>query len=367
LNFIPKDNATDMRTALLSLAILSFAGHSAEPQWYKGNTHTHTILCGHADSTPEVVAQWYLDRGYNFLCLSEHNQFLDPTKVALPEGRRSDFILIPSQEITGSVHTTALNVPRLIPFKFTSTKQFEVIQNHVDGTREAGGTPILNHPNFRWAVKADDILPVKRLHLFELYNGHPTVNNWGDATRPSVEKIWDKLLSDGLVVYGVSSDDMHALKKWSQKDSNPGRGWVMVRSTALTADAITEAMKKGDFYASSGVILKNVSLTADQYSIEVDEAATKKELESPVLITRRVDTTSEGWRIEFIGKDGVVLKTVKDAKADFALTPDQPYVRCKITYARKVDAGSDEVYAWTQPAFTDGRLDKLEKLEKFEK
>jgi len=349
------------KVAYFFLPFISFLASSAEPQWYKGNTHTHTILCGHADSTPEVVAQWYLDRGYNFLCLSEHNQFLDPAKVVLPEGRRSDFILIPGQEITGSVHTTALNVPRMIPFKFTSTKQFEVIQNHVDGTREAGGTPILNHPNFKWAVKSNDILPVKRLHLFELYNGHPTVNNWGDATHPSVEKIWDKLLSDGLVVYGVSSDDMHALKKWSQKESNPGRGWVMVRSAALTADAITDAMKKGDFYASSGVILKTVAISDKNFAIEVDEAATKKELESPVLITRRVEAANEGWQIEFIGKDGVVLKTVKDTKAEFALTPDQPYVRCKITSARKTDAGSDEVYAWTQPVFTDDRVQKLEK------
>lgn len=347
---------------LLFVAVSITAAEPANSKWYKGNTHTHTILCGHADSTPDVVAQWYLDRGYNFLCLSEHNQFLDPKTVNLPEGRRSDFILIPGQEITGSVHTTALNVPRMIPFKFTSKKQFEVIQNHIDGTREAGGTPILNHPNFRWAVKADDILAVKHLHLFELYNGHPTVNNWGDAAHPSVEMIWDKLLSDGLVVYGVSSDDMHDLKKWGQKVSNPGRGWVMVRSESLTPDAITQAMKKGDFYASSGVILKSVAVTSSNYAVEVDEVASKKELESPVLITHRVETGgADGWNIEFVGKDGKTLKTVAGTKAEFPLTPENPYVRCKITFGRKTDAGSDQIYAWTQPAFTDGREQKLEK------
>ena len=46
--------------------------------WYKGNTHTHTILCGHADSHPDTVARWYLDRDYNFLILSEHNLYIDP-------------------------------------------------------------------------------------------------------------------------------------------------------------------------------------------------------------------------------------------------------------------------------------------------
>ena len=62
----------------LFLPTLALAG-----KWYKGNTHVHTVLCGHADSTPEVVAQWYHDRGYNFLVLIEHNKFIDPTTVKL--------------------------------------------------------------------------------------------------------------------------------------------------------------------------------------------------------------------------------------------------------------------------------------------
>jgi hypothetical protein len=350
----------------LVFAISSLALVAGEPElkWYKGNTHTHTILCGHADSAPEVVAGWYLEHGYNFLCLSEHNKFIDPASVELPKDRRADFILVPGQEVTGSVHTTALNVQRLVPFKFTSKKQFEVIQNHVDGTLDAKGVPILNHPNFKWAVKADDILQVKRLHLFELYNGHPTVYSEGDATHVSTEIIWDKLLSDGLAVCGVSSDDMHDLKKWGRKISNPGRGWVMVRSAQLTADAITQAMMRGDFYASSGVMLKTLSTDNGTFTIEADESATLKELESPVLTTNQRDTATEGFHIDFIGKEGKVLKTVSGPKAEFPLPQDQPYVRCKISFARKAAAGFDEVYAWTQPFYTDGRLKKIEEAEK---
>jgi hypothetical protein len=32
---------------------------------------------------PNAVAQWYHDRGYNFLILSEHNKFIDPSTVQL--------------------------------------------------------------------------------------------------------------------------------------------------------------------------------------------------------------------------------------------------------------------------------------------
>src|SRR4051812_4279538 len=99
---------------LLSLTGLAAAG---EARWWRGNTHTHTVVCGHADSTPDAVARWYLDRGYNFLCLSEHNKFIDPKTVALPAPRRDDFVLVPGEELTDQkVHMTALGTDALVAF-----------------------------------------------------------------------------------------------------------------------------------------------------------------------------------------------------------------------------------------------------------
>ena len=49
---------------------------SPTKQWYKGNTHTHT-LWSDGNAAPETVAAWYKDKGYDFLCLSEHNIFAD--------------------------------------------------------------------------------------------------------------------------------------------------------------------------------------------------------------------------------------------------------------------------------------------------
>ena len=43
-----------------------------QPQWWKGNLHTHTFWSDGNDF-PEMVAEWYLDHGYNFLALSDHN------------------------------------------------------------------------------------------------------------------------------------------------------------------------------------------------------------------------------------------------------------------------------------------------------
>ncbi|MCH8269971.1 MAG: CehA/McbA family metallohydrolase [Planctomycetes bacterium] len=335
-------------------------------RWYKGNTHAHTVLCGHADSTPVEVATWYLDRGYNFLILSEHNKFIDPASVKLPGNRRDDFILIPGEEISGpkTIHTTGMNLDELVDWSFDSEHTSEIIQHHTDGAIAAGGVAILNHPNFRWAVTADDMLPVQRLHLFELFNGHPLVNNQGDEEHISTEELWDVLLTQGMAIYGVSSDDVHSLKRWGRDVSNPGRGWVMVRAETLTPDAITSAMQRGRFYATSGVILETVTVTVPRrgysqgyYDVAVDEAATARELKSDLILGRRVKHAVEGFRIQWIGPRGEVVSDMYATRSIRQIDPGVAYLRCRVTYARKVDGGYEEFYAWTQPVFTDGRLD----------
>lgn len=353
-------------TALVSAGAWGHENRATPARWYRGNTHAHTILCGHADSTPEAVAQWYLDRGYHFLCLSEHNRFIDPATVALPPDRRKDFILIPGEEITGThVHVTGLNVSKLvIPTGHPSRSQ--TIQTYTDRTRAAGGAPIVNHPNFNWALGASDIRPVKRCYLFELYNGHPAVHNEGDPTkpaeRPSTEQMWDALLSDGMVIYGVSSDDAHHFQTKGRDKSNPGRGWVMVRAAELTAKAIADAIDRGDFYSSSGVILKEVHVDEKEYRVAVDEAATAAEVAKPELIPRRLNEAAAaaplGYRIDFIGPGGKVLRSVAGPRATYQRDEKLPYVRATASLTRKVGGDWVEHYAWTQPAFGDDRRSK---------
>lgn len=344
---------------LLSATLLFLSGCSSK-QWYKGNTHAHTVLCGHADSSPEAVTQWYHDRGYNFLCLSEHNQFIDPATVKMPVDKRDDFILIPGEEITGGVmaHTTALNTDGMVNPALRQPEgasKTEVIQAHVHGARARHGHAISNHPNFKYMNTADDLRPVEGLHMFELYNGHPKVNNFGDEAHMSVEAMWDLLLTDGMLIYGVSSDDAHNFKKLAPDESNPGRGWVMVRADKLSPDAITEAMYHGDFYATNGVMLSVVDSTRQTIDIEVDESATAKELQSTFVIGQSMEQGELGYRIQFIGEGGKVLKDVNGTQASFPVTDASGYVRAKVTYTRKLENGFEKFYAWTQPVFTDER------------
>lgn len=76
--------------------------------------------------------------------------------------------------------------------------------------RDAEGIPILNHPNFLTGAQVSDILPVERLSMLELFNGHPHVHNFGrEGHHIPVEGKWDSLLSRGRKFFAISSDDAH--------------------------------------------------------------------------------------------------------------------------------------------------------------
>lgn len=350
--------------------------------WFKGNTHAHTIVCGHADTSPDSVALWYLERDYNFLILSEHNNFIDPDSVNLPADRRQDFILIPGEEVTGrqAIHTTGMNVQRYVegqpayPYDASATTatsdqapetKTDVLQQHTDSIIHAGGLPIFNHPNFVSGAQVSDIRPVKRLHLFELYNGHPQVYNFGNEQHISVEAKWDSLLTSGMLILGVSSDDAHQFQTWGEAISNPGRGWVMVDSKGdLSSDAITQSMARGDFYATNGVMLAEIAHSSDHYAIEIDSSGTMQAMESPYIIGKKEDSGTTGFKLEFFGDGGKLLHTTQEHTVDFPIDYTGSYIRGKVTYTRLLEDGQYEsFYAWTQPQFLDERAAMLNNNE----
>ena len=49
----------------------------AAQTWFKGNLHTHSTNSD-GDTPPEHVAEWYLENGYDWLCLTDHNHLTDP-------------------------------------------------------------------------------------------------------------------------------------------------------------------------------------------------------------------------------------------------------------------------------------------------
>ncbi|NOT58716.1 MAG: CehA/McbA family metallohydrolase [Acidobacteria bacterium] len=318
---------TVLLTLLLSFAPWLFA---QEKRWYKGNTHTHTINSD-GDSTPDEVVRWYREHKYNFLVLSDHNYLTEVAGLNNVFGAAEQFLLISGEEITDKfqqkpLHINGLAVKELVKPQ-GGTSVADTLQKNVDAIRRAAGVPHVDHPNFHWAITADDLKRVKNLKLFEIYNGHPTVNNLGGGGLPGLEAMWDDILSAGLPLYGIAVDDAHYFKlPWDKTKARPGHGWVMVRAARLQASDILQALEQGDFYASTGVTLKEYQ--ADSNAIRLTIEAEKE----------------SKYVVQFIGKGGQVLQTSTSEVASYTFKGNELYVRAKVSE-------SNGKAAWTQPVF----------------
>ena len=191
--------------------------------------------------------------------------------------------MIPGEEISDRaegkpVHMNASNVRELILPVGGATVR-EAMQNNLrlvlEQEKSSGRAmlPHLNHPNFGYAVTAEDLAAVVQEQFFEIYNGHPSVNQLGDKNHQSIEQMWDlanairvfQLEADPLM--GLATDDSHEYH--NGKGATTGRGWVMVQARYLTPEHIINSMKQGNFYASSGVELSKVQWDAEQRTVRL--------------------------------------------------------------------------------------------------
>lgn len=310
--------------------LLPLLTYSAAEQWYKGNTHCHT-LNSDGDEFPRRVIRWYRDHGYHFLAITEHNKVTEVKH--LDTDPLDDFILIQGEEVTDSfrgspLHVNALGIKELVR-PMGGDSKVEVLQNNIDAIVAAGAMPQLNHPNWKWAFTDQEISQLKRVRLFELYNICLDCNNFPAGGKPGMEEIWDKILSRGVLLYGVASDDAHDyIGEFTPEKSNPGTGWIMVRATELTSEAILNALEKGDFYATVGVTLTDVEITDTAYSIKIQ----------PYLNT--------AYTTFFIGKDGEILQESYGLEAVYTFTGEELYVRARVFE-------SSGRFACTQPVFIE--------------
>lgn len=303
----------------------------AKLQWYKGNIHTHTTESD-GDSSPDTVVRWYRRHQYDFLVLSDHNHV---TLLDYSSGKRrfKKPLMIPGEEVSlrlynreKAVHLGAIGISQMVE-PVDATEIVPTLQANINAILAAGGIACINHPNFNWAFDHREIRQVTGAALLEVFNGHPAVNACGAPGKFSYEEIWDGVLSAGRPIFGVATDDAHNFTDFIPQVSNPGRGWVVVQAEEPSADAIVAALSSGMFYASTGVVLRQLEVSGGRISLAVEPHRDF------------IYTTS------FIGPGGRLLAQVVGTEANYLIRGDEGYVRATVLSSR----GSR---AWTQPRFT---------------
>lgn len=389
-------------------------------KWLRGNMHTHSHWSD-GDDYLESIANWYQQAGYQFLVFTDHNvladkerwveisktkgkqRAFDKLKQQFPDwveertldgkhevrlrrfeevsakfNRPGEFLLIQGEEVSDAfekhpIHMNVSNVKELLtPRGGTSTR--DVMQNNVNAAvaqRERTGQPMiihLNHPNFGYAITAEDLAQVIGEKFFEVYNGHPGVHNSGDHHHAGCEPIWDIVLTKRLaeynlpLMYGIAVDDGHEYHNIPSRASEPGRGWVMVLAKDLNPATLIEALEAGRFYASSGVKLSRIESTSRSLEVEVDPQpgetytieffGTRRGYDpsgKPVLDDKGIAVATT---LRYSPAIGEKFASVNDSKARYEFRGDEIYVRARVTssavHPNPSEPGEFQ-RAWVQP------------------
>jgi hypothetical protein len=344
-----------------ALLCVEFAGFGAEKKpgrsltWYKGIVHAHANWGAPQlpTTSPDTVVRWYREHNYNFVSITDLNYYTPTEGLKAMFDAPGRFLVVPGIEPSKSgiqpgnkiVDTIGFGINRPVEPP-TGETVASVLDNEARAIRRAGGLPIAAHPNLTYALSAADLATTDKTsgpRFFEVWNTEPGMNNLGGGGKPSTEQIWDEVLSGGRVLYATAVDDSHhfdqfiASRESRAQLSNPGKAWIMVRSTELTVKALVEAMNKGDFYASTGVILSSYEVTSTAIWIGLEDAPRDLGWSSP-------EANPQLYRTEFIGRNGEVLKVDESLKPTYQFTGKELYVRTRIT-------NSDGQVAWTQPVF----------------
>jgi hypothetical protein len=299
-------------------------------RWFRGNTHAHSTRSD-GDLPPDEVVEWFRGHGYDFVCITDHFVASEP---GFAESRSDkDFLVIPGQELTTlaggiPVHVNALGTEVTTPEPKTGDVG-DVLGEMVRLARTKTEVVSINHPNFYAAFTAEEMMRIPDPFLLEIFNGHPQVFNEGWPGRPSVEAMWDALLTAGKQVYGVACDDSHhylpEVRRPAPSYAAPGLGWVCVRAEDLTAQGILDSLLHGRFYASTGVELSEVGVESGEYQVEAAPGM-------PMC------------KFQFVGSGGAILSEGTGSSAVFNMEGVTGYVRVRVV-------GERGKMAWTQPVF----------------
>lgn len=243
-------------------------------QFYRGNLHTHSTR---SDGVlePEEVCRRYQAEGYDFIALTDHylGMYDYPITDTVPF-RNNGFTTLLGVELhidsmdNGDIwHVLAVGLPADftppdVPH-FRHIDSAETVTELTNRAAETGAFISIVHPHWSGLTEAD-ARRIPAAHAVEVYNhGCAIENDRGDG-----HLSLEHMLNEGRKLTMIATDDAHF--------ATPDHfgGWVMVKATENTPEALLTALKAGDFYATSGPEIHDIRVTDKTVEIDCSEAAT---------------------------------------------------------------------------------------------
>ena len=292
--------------------------------WVKGNLHSHSTNSD-GKVSPQERVDGYVNQGYDYLCVSDHNNitFLDtltcPESFTLIQGAE----LHPDNPFGGERHHfVCLNLTEDIDARAMPP------QHVIDAVKKQGGSIWLAHPHWSSVNILRDTLPLSGLAGVEVFNTTCRCAGRGES---SVH--WDDWMElSGELLPALANDDAHAAEE-SERDTY--QGWTMARVKERSAQAIVDALVSGATYGSTGPEIHSIQLRH-----AVEDGAEKRVFEATVTCSSAqrifavMNGSSKGTEYH---EGGNLFET-----ATFKLRPNAKRVRFEIV-------GPNGNKAWSNP------------------
>lgn len=248
---------------------MSTDAFSAPGQFFRGNLHTHSNRSDGMIS-PEEVCKRYRERGYDFICLSDHfMQHYNYPLVDTTPYRTNSFTTIFGAEC----HALATELGEMwhilavgLPLDFEPNRDGETGPQLAQRCLDAGAFVAIPHPEW-YGLTVNDAATIPGAHAVEVYNHTSQVRQ----ARGGGAYYLDEILKTGRRINALAADDAHWVVKGDENRDAFG-GWVMVKAEQNEPEALVEALKAGNYYSTQGPAIDNIAIEGDTISVACSEA-----------------------------------------------------------------------------------------------
>ena len=309
---------------------------SENGNFYKANLHCHSTFSD-GKFTPEEIKKAYMDKGYSIVAYTDHDVY-----IPHPELNEENFLALhgfeveineparPEWPVTKTCHMCFVaydpdnhihplwhrskylfrgaldhkNEVRFDESKPDYEREYtaERISDMVKVGKENGFFVTYNHP--RWSLETyAEYMGYEGIDAMEIYNHGCVVGGYHDYN----SVVYDEMLRGGKRIYCLATDDNHTI------DRDAFGGFVMIKAEKLEYKTITDAIKRGDFYSSTGPEIKSIRYDTETQILHVDCSEAKKVI------------FSTGIR-----RQGVINGKPYTDSAEFKLKGNENYVRVTV-------------------------------------
>lgn len=265
--------------------------------WQRANLHAHSrtwMGLTNGRQPGHQIVQRYRALGYSVPGVSDYQ------RIAAFDGTA----ILPVYEHGFNItkqHQLAIGARRVEWLDFPLWQSIGHQQLIISRVKRGADLVALAHPRTRGAYTTDELGRLTGYDLLEVVNG-PFVD----------EERWDAALSGGRAVWALANDDTHDL-------TDPRRtavAWTMIDAPSAAAADVVKGLKAGRSYAVARTgALDSVNVTTFD-RLSVDGGAI------------RASVWGAPSTFVFVGQNGVVRKTVKEATvASYAFAAADTYIR----------------------------------------